>query len=175
MGDDVGAGLVADPAGAAEVVGVAVGDDDGVHPAQRDAGARPAARSSVFSVRRPGSPGSTMADAALVLEHVAVDVAEAGHVDRQLGPQHARGDLGDLARRPLLLLAAGAVGVAPSAKYGTRPARRSAIRTVDAVATDQRTSSRILPTLALDSMWRWASATSSSGNRRSITGRRRPS
>ncbi len=65
--------------------------------------------------------------AALVLEHVAVDVTETGHVDRQLGAQDARGDLGDGFAGRLLLLFRG-------------PLRHHA------------TSSRILPTLALDSM-----------------------
>ena len=60
--------------------------------------------------RLPGRPGSTIGDAALVLEDVAVDVAEAGHVDRQLAAQDAGGDLGDLVARRLLLLAPGAIG-----------------------------------------------------------------
>ena len=67
-------------------------------------------RSSSCERRPPGQAGVDDGDAALVLEHVAVDVAEAGHVDRQLAAQHARGDLGDLGGRPLLLLAAGAIG-----------------------------------------------------------------
>ena len=51
------------------------------------------------STTRPGQAGVDDGDAALVLEGVAVDVAEAGHVDRQLHAQHARRDLGDLVGR----------------------------------------------------------------------------
>ena len=82
---------------------------DGVHPLQRDAGAgQPLGE--LGERAPPGQPGVDDGDAARVLEDVAVDVAEAGHVDRQLGAQHAGGDLGDLGRGALLLLATGAIG-----------------------------------------------------------------
>ena len=38
VGDDLGARLAAQPRRAAEVVGMRVGDDDAVHPLERDAG-----------------------------------------------------------------------------------------------------------------------------------------
>ncbi len=108
VGDDLGARLGPHPAGPAEVVGVAVRDDDGVHPPQRDAGAGQALgqRGERAST---GQPRVDDGHAAGVLEDVAVDVTEAGHVDRQLGAQHAGGDLGDLGGRALLLLATGAI------------------------------------------------------------------
>ena len=52
VGDDVGARLLADARRAAEVVGVRVGDDHGVHPRQRDAGGAEAG-----DERRPTAPG----------------------------------------------------------------------------------------------------------------------
>ena len=70
-----------------------------------------ARRSTSLLVRAAsGQAGVDDGDAAGVLEHVAVDVAETGHVDRQLGPQHAWRHLGHLARGALLLLATGAIG-----------------------------------------------------------------
>ena len=108
VGDDLGAGLGPHPAGPAEVVGMAVGHDHGVHPPQRDAGAGESL-GQLGERTPPGQSGVDDGDAARVLEDVAVDVAEAGHVDRQLGTQDARGDLGDLGRGALLLLATGAI------------------------------------------------------------------
>ena len=109
VGDDLGAGLVADPSGPAEVVGVAVGDDHRVHAWQRDAGA--AETLDELLERAPaGQTGVDDGHAALVLEDVAVDVTQSRHVDRQLRPQHARRHLGDLGGGGLLLLATGAIG-----------------------------------------------------------------
>ena len=110
VGDDVGAALTAEEAGPTEVIGVAVGDDDGVHPLQRDAGgvepvpeALPAGRSRHARVDE--------GEAAFVLEGVAVHVAEPGEADeRQHEAQHARRDLGDLVGGGLLLLTARAGG-----------------------------------------------------------------
>ena len=113
-----------------------------------------------------GKPGIDDRRPALVLEHVAVDVPEAGHVDRQLAAQHAGGDLGDVVVRRLLLLPSRPL-VHPRDATGDRPQPASSRSTA--------TSRRSLPTLASASMTRWASATSSSGKRRSITGRRTPS
>ncbi len=109
VGDDLGAGLLAHPAGPAEVVRVAVRDDDGVHPLERDAGAGEA----LDELGEGATTGQARVDdrhAPLVLQDVAVDVTEAGHVDRQLGPQDAGCHLGDLRRGALLLLATGAIG-----------------------------------------------------------------
>ena len=103
MGEDVGTGLGAQPGGTAEVVGMAVRDDDRVDPRHRD--------------RRPAQPveqpvpgvlaGQARVDdgeAPIVLERVAVDVAESRELDRQLHPHDARRDLGDLLAGRLLLL-----------------------------------------------------------------------
>ena len=106
---DAGAVLLAEPPGAAEVVGVRVGDDDRVD-----------VRRLVVRLLQPlhqGPPGLRAreprvddGDAALVLQEVAVHVAEAGQEDRQLRPEDVRGHLGDLGGGRLLFLAARARG-----------------------------------------------------------------
>ena len=93
----------AQPGGAAEVVGVAVGDHHGVDPRQRHVGPRQPVEQAVPRLRS-GQPGVDDGEAALVLERVAVDVTESGEHDRQLHPQDAGCDLGDLLGGGLLLL-----------------------------------------------------------------------
>ena len=122
MRDDVGAGLVAHPAGATEVIGVAVCDDHRVHPADRDAGGGEAG-AQLLERRPAGQTGVDERDAALVGDDVAVDVAEAGHVDRQLAAQHTGRHLGDLRDSVLLLLATGAVGHRSSVRLHRLPRR----------------------------------------------------
>ena len=96
--------LAGDATGAAEVVGVRVRDDDGVDVAQLEAGALEP-RLERLPGLRTGEPGVDDGEAALVHKAVGVDVAEAGHPDRELHAQDAGGDLDDvLARRLLLLL-----------------------------------------------------------------------
>ena len=103
VGDDVRAALPPHPAGPAEVVGMAVGDDHRVHPAHGDPGGRqPPAELAEHAAT--GEPGVDDRRPAFVLEDIAVDVPEAGHVDRQLTAQHPGGDLGDVVGRRLLLL-----------------------------------------------------------------------
>ena len=126
MGDDVGTGLVPHPPGRAEVVGMTVRHDHRVHATHRDARRREA-RLERATRGAAGEAGIDDRRTALVLEHVAVDVTEAGHVDRQLGAQDPGSDLGDSLTGRLLLLLGG-------------PRRHHAI------------SSMILPTLALASM-----------------------
>ncbi len=77
---------------------------DGVDPGQREAGLGQPRRQGAVGVRA-GQTGVDEGDAAFVLQGVAVDVAEAGHGDRQLQAQHTRADLGDLLGGRLLLLA----------------------------------------------------------------------
>ena len=122
VGDDVGAGLVAHPAGAAEVIGMAVGDDHGVHPLERDAGAGEPP-GELLERRAAWQARIDDGDASLVGDDVAVDVAEAGHVDRQLAAQHAGSDLGDLGGGVLLLLATGAIGHLRSVRVRRRARR----------------------------------------------------
>ncbi len=106
--DQLGPDLGPHPSGAAEVVGMRVGDDHGVHPLQP--GARPVEPIDEVPPRLLARKARVDdRDAPLVLEGVAVDVAEARHVDRQLHAQHARRDLGDLGGGVFLLLAAGLV------------------------------------------------------------------
>ncbi len=101
--DDVGAGFVAESHGAAEVVGVRVGDDDRVDVVDGEAGA-PETVDEMVPRLGAGEAGIDDGDAPLVLQHVAVHVAEPRHVDGQLGPHDSGGDLADLGRRLLLLL-----------------------------------------------------------------------
>ena len=88
--DDVGAGFVAESHGAAEVVGVRVGDDDRVDVVDGEPGA-PEAVDEVVPRFRAREAGIDDGDAPFVLQHVAVHVAEPRHVDRQLCPQRLRG------------------------------------------------------------------------------------
>ena len=90
--------------GAAEVVGVGVGDDHRVHRAQRHAGAA-AVVAELLPRLRTGETGVDDSHAALVLEDVAVHVAEAGHARSAAESAGRRSDLGDaVGRRELLLL-----------------------------------------------------------------------
>ncbi len=109
VADDTRLGVVVQPDRAAEVVRVAVRHDDRVHPGQRDPGELQATEQCVVRLWA-GETGVDEGETLAVLEHVAVDVAQPGHVDRQLHPQHTGRDLGDLLRRPLLFLATGSVG-----------------------------------------------------------------
>ena len=101
--DELGARLLRDAPGAAEVVGMRVRDDDGVDVRSL----KPADFSRVLSAFHdcgPGQPGVDDGEAAVVEEAVRVHVAEAGHPDRQLHAQDAGRDLDDLLGRRLLLL-----------------------------------------------------------------------
>ncbi len=53
---------------------------------------------------RAGKTGIDHGDATLVLQHVAVDVSEPGHADRQLRPEDSGRHFGDVGGRVLLLL-----------------------------------------------------------------------
>jgi hypothetical protein len=104
VGDDVGLGHDAQPAGATEVVGVAVGDQHGVDPfgGGAELGHPMLQRGEAGRIRHArvddGEPVG-------VLQQVAVDVSEPRQADGQLGPVHARSDLRDLVvGRQLLLL-----------------------------------------------------------------------
>ena len=102
--DQLRARLLRDAARAAEVVGVRVRDDDGVHVLELVArGLEPLLQR--LPRLRTGQAGVDHGEPAVVDEAVHVHVTEAGHPDRQLHAQHARRDLGDLFRRRLLLLA----------------------------------------------------------------------
>ena len=121
VGDDVGAALTAEETGAAEVVGVAVRHDDGVHPLQRDAGGVEPAPETL-PVGRSHHARVDEGEAAFVLERVAVHVAEPGEADeRQHQAQHARRDLGDLVGGGFLFLTARAGGGLGHPPHGTRP------------------------------------------------------
>ncbi len=104
VADDLGPGLGAEPARPAEVVRVAVGDDNGVHPPQWQVGLGQAVIESGPRLG-PRQAGVDQRDAPLVLEGVAVHVPEPGHRDGELEPQDTRADLGHRGRRRLLLLA----------------------------------------------------------------------
>src|SRR5262249_34497293 len=98
--DDLGAGLLAQPARPAEVVDVAVGDDDRVDVFHVEAGGLEAADHRLVRLRA-GHAGVDDGPALLVLEGVAVDAAEARHPDRELEPEDAGRRLLDLAGRRL--------------------------------------------------------------------------
>ena len=99
MRDHLGAVGVAHPTRAAEVVGVRVGDDHRVHVLGLVA--RPLEPVDEGSPRLwPGHPRVDDRHAPLVLEEVAVHVAEAREHDRELRPQDAGRDLGDLRASP---------------------------------------------------------------------------
>jgi hypothetical protein len=83
VGDDLGAVGVAHAAGAPEVVGVRVRDDDGVDVLGLVAGPLEPVDEGPPRLR-PGHAGIDDGDAALVLEEVAVHMSEAGQHDRQL-------------------------------------------------------------------------------------------
>ena len=89
--------------GAAEVVDVGVGDDDGVHVARLVAGVGQARGERLRRSRDRAGRGRRWRRRGR-REGVAVHVPEAGQRHRQLHPQHARGDLGDLGCCGLLLL-----------------------------------------------------------------------
>ena len=72
-------------------------------------------------VRRAGKARIDHGPAPLVLEQVGVDVAEAGEVDGQLGPEDPGGDLGDDVVGVLLFLSH---GVPLDVTMSSRPARR---------------------------------------------------
>ena len=105
LGDELGARLVGEATRAPEVVGVRVGDEHGVHVA--DLEARRVQPALEGAPRLPsGEAGVDNGGPPLVEEHVAVHVAETGELDRELEPEHARTDLGHLARGGLLFLLA---------------------------------------------------------------------
>jgi hypothetical protein len=104
MGDHLRTGLVAQAARTAVVVRMAVRGDHRVNAAQRHPGPFEARHQRVPR-RVTGHPRVDEGDAPLVLEQVAVDVAESRHLDRELQAQHPGGDLGDRLLRWLLLLA----------------------------------------------------------------------
>ena len=109
MGDHLGAVGVAHAPGAAEVVGVGVGDDDRVDVLGLVAGPLQPVDERPPRLRARHA-GIDDGDAALVLEEVAVHVAEARQHDRQLRAQDAGRHLGDLGGGRLRLLAAGPLG-----------------------------------------------------------------
>ncbi len=87
MGEDLRTRFLAELVGAAEVVGVRMGDDRGVDPPQRDTGGVES-----HHQRRPrlgpGKAGVDERETVAVFEGVGVDVAESGHGDRQLHPEN---------------------------------------------------------------------------------------
>ena len=105
MGDDIGAGFVAQAVGPTEVVGVGMGDNNGVHIGHPE----PGPIEPIDQVPPGLSAGKPRVDdghPALVFQQVAVHVAETRHRNRQLRAQHARCHFGHLvAGRFLLLLA----------------------------------------------------------------------
>jgi hypothetical protein len=103
VGDQLPPGLGRQPAGAAEVVGVRVGDDHGMDPLDRDAGLGqalperlPRGRAGETGIDERGTPA--------VEQGVGVDVAEPGQGDRQLHAEDARAHLGHLGGGGLLFL-----------------------------------------------------------------------
>ena len=87
----------------AEVVGVRVSDDCGVHPLDRNL-----SFGKPIGERGPrlwtGQSGIYEGDAITVDQGVAIHVAEAWQRDRELQPKNARSDLGDLFGGRLLFL-----------------------------------------------------------------------
>ena len=111
-GQDLGVRLLDEAVGTTEVIRVRVGDVGRVHPGERDAGGdeallegRPRLVGREAGVDEGEAPG--------VLDGVGVDVPEPGEVGGELEAQDARGDLGDLLRRRLLLLLARPRGRCP--------------------------------------------------------------
>jgi hypothetical protein len=106
VGEDVGVGLGAQPDRPTEVIGVAVGDHRRVHVVDLVAGAAQAIDECVPGVLARQARIHD-GDAVLVLHHVAVDVAEPRHRDRQLRAQDPGSDFDDVGRCVLLLLLRG--------------------------------------------------------------------
>ena len=104
--DQLGAGLAGNASGAAEVIGMRVRDDHGVHVFELVAGGLEPLLQR-FPRLRSGEPGVDHGEPAVVDEAVHVHVTEARHPDRQLHAQHAGPDFGDLFRCRFLFLARG--------------------------------------------------------------------
>ena len=107
--DDVAAGVRLQPVGSAEVVGMAVGDDDRVHPLQGN----PRLVQTLLDHGVTGLLRKTrihQGDAPFVLEDVHIDVTKTRNGDGQLGPKHAGGDFQDLVTRRQLFLLGGTRG-----------------------------------------------------------------
>ena len=103
VGEQLRAVLGLEPAGQAEVVGVRVGHDDGVHLGHGHVGlGQPVEQRAPRDIAR--QPGVDDGHPPLVFQRVAVRVAETGEVDGQLHPQDAGHDLDDVGAGPLLLL-----------------------------------------------------------------------
>ena len=103
MGQHVCSGLVAQDPGAAEVVRVAVGHDDGVHVLHRIAGP-PQAVDQRVPRRLARQARIDHGDPAVVTQGVGVDVPEAGQRDGQLHPEDVGGDLDHVLGGRLLFL-----------------------------------------------------------------------
>ena len=103
VADHARAGLAHEARRAAEVVGVRVRDDHGVHVLQADPGLLQAILQRA-PARRAGQPGVDQRGALTVDQRVAVHVPQPGHRDRELHAQHVRGDFRDLGPRLFLLL-----------------------------------------------------------------------
>ncbi len=103
VGDELRCRLPLDPPRAAEVVGVRVGDDDGVDVADLEAGLAEAGLQGPPR-RRARQPGIDHRQPPVVKEPVGVDVAQSRHPDRQLHPDDVGSDLGDLLGGRFLLL-----------------------------------------------------------------------
>ncbi len=102
--DQLGVGFLGEAAGAAEVVGVRVGDDDGVYVGHLEPGSLQA-----FLDRAPrrgtGHADVDDGEAVVVEQAVHVHVPQAGHGDGQLHLEDAVAEVGNfLARRDLLAL-----------------------------------------------------------------------
>ena len=104
MGHEVGAVLAMESPGGAEMIRVAVGDDDGMDALGRKL-CLSQARHQCLPVGGAGQSRIDECRAAVVIEDVAVDVAETRHRHRQLQAPHVRSELGDLAVGRHLLLA----------------------------------------------------------------------
>ncbi len=93
--DELCSCLMSQTAGPPEMIRVRVGDDHRVHVVDRELGS--------CETIKDGGPGGLPRHAGvhdggapLVEQRVGVDMAEPSEVDRQLQPQDARADLGDL-------------------------------------------------------------------------------
>ena len=100
---NVGPALPCQQACSSEMIGVRVGDHDGMDPAERDAGPL-----HTFQQRIPRrlarEPGVHQRKTAVILEGIGVDVTESREVDRELQAQDPGCHLDDVRRRILLLL-----------------------------------------------------------------------
>jgi hypothetical protein len=101
--DDLRTRLLGEAHGTAEVVGMGVGDDDGVDVLHREARLAQPVLDGLPGAR-PGEARIDDRGAFGVEQRVAVHVAEPGQVDGELHSQHIRGDFGDLLRCRFLLL-----------------------------------------------------------------------